>query len=408
LHTNISGRPQFPQMMEPESGLPKGIIMTDGKVWMEQRRFVLKTLRDFGFGKKSMESLVHDEVTELIESLKKDVNKPIHIDGRFNIAVFNALWTIVAGERYSHSESKVQQLIHGLSSSMEDTKVLGMLMSLPFLSKIMPEFSGLNEYARNNKPIFDFMREIIADHKKTFQSGNNRDLLDCYLEQMNETTDANSSFYQEEGESQLVMTLYDIFLGGTETTSYTLMWMFLLLARHSDVQEKLHEEIENVVGDARFPSLSDKANLPYLEAVIMELMRFSSLSPIIPRRAVEDVELRGYFIPKGTSVYANLYELNFDPKIWGDPENFRPSRFLNEFGKIVKNEALIPFGYGRRFCLGESLARDQIFLFTASLFQRFKVNLGPDNKSENIETVLGAQMRIPKPERLVFQDRCVQ
>jgi len=115
--------------------------------------------------------------------------------------------------------------------------------------------------------------------------------------------------------------------------------------------------------------------LPYAESFILEIMRIISLTPVgVPHAVTEDVEFHGYFIPKGTALYASIYSTHHDPEVWGDPENFRPERFLSKDGtRAERHESLIPFSTGKRSCLGEVLARDQLFLFITSLVQRFSI-----------------------------------
>ena len=97
-------------MADRSGGTPEGIVFTEGRKWQEQRRFALRRLRDFGFGTRSMEAIVQDEIQELIERLKQDVGKPISMQNRFNGAVINALWTIVAGERFRQDDPKVNEI----------------------------------------------------------------------------------------------------------------------------------------------------------------------------------------------------------------------------------------------------------------------------------------------------------
>ncbi|ODM87858.1 Vitamin D 25-hydroxylase, partial [Orchesella cincta] len=119
--------------------------------------------------------------------------------------------------------------------------------------------------------------------------------------------------------------------------------------------------------------------LPYTEAIILETLRLSSIIPLgIPHQMLADTEFQGLFLPKGATVVTNAYGIHYDPKIWGDDVNkFRPERFLsNDKKHVIRHEALIPFSVGRRSCIGEGFARDVIFLFVASILQKF--NLEPD------------------------------
>jgi len=119
----------------------------------------------------------------------------------------------------------------------------------------------------------------------------------------------------------------------------------------------------------------------------MEVLRFSTIIPVgVGHRVMEDVQFHGYTFPKGTLILPNIYAVHFDSKIWGDPEIFRPERFLSQDGlTLKKNDNLIPFGTGKRTCLGFNLALDQIFLLMTCVLQRFDIS---------------GESRKPKPTRV--------
>lgn len=146
--------------------------------------------------------------------------------------------------------------------------------------------------------------------------------------------------------------------------------------------------------------------MPYTEALIAETLRFSSIAPIgVQHRALKDEMYKGYLIPKDTVITANLYHIHFDPKVWTDPENFRPDRFLSPDGKIFKkHDALIPFSTGRRQCLGETLARDSIFLFSTNMAQRFDITFDKNGPENGFECELSFLLK-PKRFNVIFKDR---
>lgn len=139
--------------------------------------------------------------------------------------------------------------------------------------------------------------------------------------------------------------------------------------------------------------------MPHTEAVIMESLRFGSVTPLGgPHRAVSDINYKGYLIKKDTTIIANLYGVNYDKDIWGDPENFRPERFLEKKGNLPE---AISFSDGKRKCLGERLARDELFLFFTGLIQAF--NIVPENDEVNFEGQTGLFLREPKPFKVVLK-----
>jgi len=131
----------------------------------------------------------------------------------------------------------------------------------------------------------------------------------------------------------------DLFGAGSETTSNTLTWSILYLLTHPEAQEKLHKEIDTVIGKNRLPTLADKANMPYTEAIMNETLRKGSLTPQgVFHTAMRDTTFNGYHIPKDTVIMANQYYVHHNPKLWNDPEKFKPERFLTPDGKTFKKK----------------------------------------------------------------------
>ena len=138
----------------------------------------------------------------------------------------------------------------------------------------------------------------------------------------------------------------------------------------------------------------------------MEIFRKSSIVVTgVMHTALQDGKILDYDIPQGTWIMPNIYAIHHDPKIWGDPENFRPERFLSDDGKTVKrNENLLPFSLGKRQCIGENLARDSVFLFTTNIFQRFSVTLDPTKSEPTLDAQIGFILR-PEDHSLILKER---
>merc|ERR1712150_61215 len=177
-------------------------------------------------------------------------------------------------------------------------------------------------------------------------------------------------------DKQLLKIIGDLFGAGTETTSTTLFYAFILLMRNPDVQEKVQQEIDDVIGPDRAPSMTDRVKMPYVQACLHEIQRVADIVPFsVPHCTSEDVTFRGYNIPAGTMVMPSLYSVHRDPKVWPDPHTFDPRRFLDSEGNVRTKEELIPFSLGKRVCLGEGLARMELFLFFVSIFRKYKISV---------------------------------
>lgn len=141
----------------------------------------------------------------------------------------------------------------------------------------------------------------------------------------------------------------ELFVAGTETTSTALRWFSLFMIRNPDVQDKMRKEIYDVIGSSRFPSMEDKPNLPYCEAVIHEVLRKGAIAPIsVPHGLTGDLQYKGFTIPKDTLLIPNLYSVFFDKDIFPDPHVFRPERYVDEKGNLQHTEKVLAFSLGKQ------------------------------------------------------------
>ena len=188
-----------------------------------------------------------------------------------------------------------------------------------------------------------------------------------------------------------------------ETTSSQLEWIVHYMAKYPSVQAKLIAEIDLKLPSDRLTSLKDRSELPYTEALVQEALRISTIAPFgLFRSALEDTEIAGYTIPKDTVVIGNLYAVNNDPSVWDSPKEFRPERFIGQDGKFVLgDDPVIPFGTGQRSCIGEQLARNELFLFTVRIFQNFRIKAASELPDDHNFALAVA----PVPFLVVFERR---
>jgi cytochrome P450 len=178
-------------------------------------------------------------------------------------------------------------------------------------------------------------------------------------------------------ERQLRDEVVTLFLAGHETTAIALSWMWYLLSRHPESRRALEAEIDAVLGE-RAPSAADLPRLPYTEAVVMESMRLYPPAYVLGREAVEPLEIGGYPVTRGTTVYLSPWVLHRDPRYFDSPEAFRPERWLEGLAKRLPRYAYIPFGGGPRLCIGQPFAMMEAVLITAAVARRFRLTLDPD------------------------------
>ena len=172
------------------------------------------------------------------------------------------------------------------------------------------------------------------------------------------------------------------------------------LLHNPEVMDKIQQELDTVVGRSQLPSLDDIPYLPYTEATICEVLRRSSIVPLgTPHATLKDTNFAGFDIPKGTTVIPLLYACNMHPDLWTDPDKFEPERFLNEQGRVEKPQYFIPFGVGRRICLGDVMARSEIFLFLSSILHVYTLKCPDGEPLPSLEGEFGSTSK-PKPYKV--------
>ncbi|XP_043929996.1 cytochrome P450 2D15-like [Protopterus annectens] len=370
------------------------------KTWKEQRRFALTTLRNFGMGKKSVEEQIGEEAMYLCRGFQNEKGKPFDPKARIVNAVANVICSIVFGDRVHYTDPDFVELVELFEEDfkLEAEKITQIMNVFPWTSSIPGPHQRLFTVTRliNNK-----LQKIVDQHKETRNPAVKRDFIDAFLEEIEKANDQDSSF----NESNLVFTTIDLFAAGMETTTMSLYWALLFMVVYPDIQRKVHEEIDSVLGKEKKPTSEDRINMPYTDAVIHETLRYGNIAPTsLPHRAFRDTEVLGYFIPKGTTVFVNLSSALFDETIWEKPYEFIPEHFLSTDGQVIKHEAFIPFSMGRRICLGEQLAKTELFIFFTSLMQCFKIKLPEGEPAPSLEGVV-ALTRSPHPYKICAEPR---
>jgi cytochrome P450 len=172
-----------------------------------------------------------------------------------------------------------------------------------------------------------------------------------------------------------------LMMAGHETTANALSWLWYLLALNPDARDRMLEEVDEVLGGRR-PTLEDVARLEWTSACTQEAMRVFPPAWIVPRVAIADDVIDGHRIPRGANVLIPIYALHHDERFWPEPEVFDPTRFLHEEARSRHRSAYLPFGGGRRVCVGKSFALMEMTLVAAIMSQRFVYDLVPGHPVE--------------------------
>ncbi|KAF6726397.1 Cytochrome P450 2J2 [Oryzias melastigma] len=394
---SVIDRPHLPLQDEIAKGL--GVIFSNGTNWKEQRRFALSTLRYFGFGKKSLEPVILNEFAHCAEELRSFKGKPFDPHLIVNNTVANIICHLVFGRRFEYGDEKFRKLMLLFDRALQiEASVWAQLYnSFPPIMRCLP--GPHQTLKRIWREVQDFIGEELEEHKRRWDPADARDYIDLYLTEIQKTKGQQDSMFDEEN---LIMCVLDLFVAGSETTSTTLRWAFLYMAKHPEIQEKVQSEIHRVIGKSRPPCMEDRAELPYTDAVIHEVQRIGNIAPLaLPHATNKDVQLGDFTVPKGVLIIPNLTSVLFDQREWETPHTFNPGHFLNDDGKFVKRAAFVPFSAGKRLCLGENLARMELFLFFTSFMQHFSFSM-----PAGVEPVLeyrGGLTLAPKPYRICVQ-----
>lgn len=179
----------------------------------------------------------------------------------------------------------------------------------------------------------------------------------------------------------------EIFLAGSETTSSTVEWALSELLLCPEKMTRAKDEIASVIGPGQKLEESSIDNLPYLQAIIKETLRLHAPIPfLVPRKAGHDTEFMGYHIPKGTQLFVNAWAIGRDPECWENPNSFEPERFLgSKVDYKGQHFELIPFGAGRRMCVGIPLAQRVLHLVLGSLLHEFDWELESNMKADMLD-----------------------
>ncbi|BFZ07832.1 hypothetical protein BsWGS_10871 [Bradybaena similaris] len=382
----------------------KGIITARDNNWKEQRTTSLSILRSFGMGKNLMADKIQEEVTFLVKKLASFKGQPEDVTLLLNISVSNVICSVAVGQRFEYEDPFFVRFMLLLKDALKYSRSVAILTPFKFLYYLPGDLFKVKKWAKASIEINERFSKAYVNKLKHSENEDSENFVAAYIKEMKKLNDKGVDTHLDE--ANLVTIIRLLFLAGTETTSTTIAWCLLFMLHYPEVQEKVYREIEANVGIERTPNMSDKPKLVYLNAVIMETQRFASLVPIgILREVSATFEVRGFTFPKGSILWPVLDSVHYEKKIWGDPESFRPERFIDKNGALINREELIPFSIGRRICLGEALAKMELFLFLSAMFQRFKFE--PADKSGNLPTLkesFGATC-VPQPFKLKFTER---
>ncbi|XP_052269844.1 cytochrome P450 2U1-like isoform X2 [Dreissena polymorpha] len=398
---SVRPRSKFHQIMFKDPG----IVFANGPMWKEHRQFAQRALNEFGYewSERTIEERINEEIGYFLRTVGSH-DGPYDVGGLVNLSVANVVAGIMFGKRCEYDDVKFKECLHSVGEAARLLTRSGLLMSLfPWLFHAPGDLLGIDKLAKIREKPRAFLNHVFYWHDLHFNREETRDVLGLYKQEIIRKLRKNDECKFNNVTMRALMG--ELLSAGSETTATCIIWTILYLVLNQELQEKLRSDIDRVVGCKRPPFLSDRKQLPLVEATILECLRISPVAPLsVPHAVHEDVSFRGHVIPAETTVLVNIHSVMKDPSTWSEPDVFKPERFLNNDGDLEIPNEFIAFSIGRRSCPGESLARMELFLYVTSLLQRFTLALPTSQPPPTTEGVLGMTFS-PKPFQIIFTPR---
>ncbi|KAH1132411.1 hypothetical protein GYH30_011331 [Glycine max] len=369
-------------------------------------RFLRKICTVHMFSGKAMDNfsqLRQEEVERLACNLTRSNSKAVNLRQLLNVCITNIMARITIGRRIFNDDScNCDPRADEFKSMVEEhMALLGVFNIGDFIPPLdWLDLQGLKTKTKKLHKRFDILLSSILEEHKISKNAKHQDLLSVLLS-LKETPQEGHELVEEEIKS----ILGDMFTAGTDTSLSTIEWAIAELIKNPKIMIKVQQELTTIVGQNRLVTELDLPHLPYLNAVVKETLRLHPPTPLsLPRVAEESCEIFNYHIPKGATLLVNVWAIGRDPKEWLDPLEFKPERFLPGGEKADvdirgNNFEVIPFGAGRRICVGMSLGIKVVQLLIASLAHAFDWELenGYDPKKLNMDEAYGLTLQRAVP-----------
>jgi cytochrome P450 len=341
--------------------LGNGLLISEGETWQRQRRLMQPAFhreRIVGYGRTMVAS-----TEKMLNGWRDGETRDIHKE-MMTLTLDIAARTLFSVEIGSVSDRIAKALEAILIVAARPARILSMVRKFPSRAE--------RSYHHAVRELDEIVYGIIRERREAISKGSAAgppDLLGMLLAAHDEDGSGMS-------DKQVRDETLTLLLAGHETTAIALSWAWFLLSENPDAESKLHAELDAVL-NGREPSVDDLPRLPYAERVIKEAMRLYPPAYIILRLAIEDCEIGGYKIPRGSSVGTSSWVVHRDARYFPEPERFLPERWTDEFQRMMPRYAYFPFGGGPRVCIGAQFASMEAALVLATVAQRYSIKLVP-------------------------------
>ncbi|XP_059456092.1 dimethylnonatriene synthase-like [Corylus avellana] len=384
-----------------------------GQYWREMRKMTsLELLSNDRL--ETQKHVPNSEVESMIKELFKlsEDNRVPTISEMFEHMAYNIILRKLVGKRFSAAEyreksSEAGRIRSGISDALFLSGIFVLSDAIPCLEWM--DFQGrvgsMKRAAKELDSVLDiWLQEHLHQKKLECKSNEDRDFMDVMLSTFEE--DAVISGHTRD--TIIKATTMILILTGSGSTAVTLTWAVTLLLNHPKVLKAAQEELDTHVGKDKWVQESDIKNLNYLRAIVKETLRLYPPGPLTGiREAMEDCNIGDCFVPKGTRVVINIWKLQRDPRVWENPSEFQPERFLTTHAEVDvrgQNFEFIPFSFGRRSCPGIGYGFQVLHLALARVLQGFDIATVGGMKVD-VREGLGIALPKVEPLQLVLKPR---
>ncbi|KAF8764663.1 cytochrome P450 2J1-like [Argiope bruennichi] len=372
-----------------------GVIVMNGEPWKAARKFFLVALRERGsnFVKTTLAGPLYDSIKSTVNELKARKGEPVNLIDFLLHECCTVVRLTLFGETGATQEQirRFNELYSIEVKCMTPRNVLlcGSFAKY-FIFPFMPNFLKSVECHGKMQKI---VQDIVDEHKKTYDGEHTRDIIDEYFKERDKRISRGDPTAEYFTDKVLVGSIVQFMGDGALfAASFTTLLMTGMLL-FPEEQDKLYNEIVDVIGLDRQPTIEDKSKLTYFNAYMQESIRTADFFSFLDTQECrQETTLGGYRIPKGAILLQNFYSCHFDPDVYEEPEKFNPSRYIPVNGNR-KPEAPIMFGVGKRACIGESFIMMQAFLLLATIIQNFRLSL-PEGEKISIESFYNSNLQV--------------
>ncbi|XP_022320258.2 cytochrome P450 2J4-like isoform X3 [Crassostrea virginica] len=346
----------------------------------KMKELMIRSMKLHDFNSSTFQQLMSEELTHVLTKFQKTNGKPTNPLDILLPSFCNIIGMLFTGRRCQDDDKLLKVLMDfdRDGDEMIQPQVHAVFKLFPWIRHFPGYYGTLYRNVIRGRTE---LQSLVQEMKKSYDKDNVKNFIHELLGEHQELAgDPDKAWLTDEHVLGMVM---DLINTSVLTTKAVMAGTLFLLAHFPEMQEKIRQEIASNIGD-REPTVADMTSMPYTQACMMEILRYQSHLPLTAAHANldQEVELEGFTIPKGTVIFGNLFACHHDEEAYLDPWKFNPDRFLDN-GKLVgldhpAMENFIGFGIGKRYCVGQQMAKVRMFLYTTCLVQKFKIEAPKD------------------------------